>query len=89
MNEFEKMIRQDHRLVTVDILYWMPDHQNILQEFWWQTMDNVPKLPRIHRFLDYWQKNIDAKINEIKVAHCDPLSPTEYRSVEDISHLFN
>ena len=62
------MIIRRKSLVTVDILYWMPDYDNILQEFVWQTKDVVPEIPRVHKFLDYWQKNIDAVISEIKVA---------------------
>ena len=62
------MIIRRKSLVTVDILYWMPDYDNILQEFVWQTKDVVPERPRVHTFLDYWHKNIDAVISEIKVA---------------------
>ena len=62
------MIIRRKSLVTVDILYWMPDYDNILQEFVWQTKDVVPEIPRVHKFLDYWHKNIDAVISEIKVA---------------------
>ena len=61
------MIIRRKSLVTVDILYWMPDYDNILQEFVWQTKDVVPEIPRVHKFLDYWHKNIDAVISEIKV----------------------
>ena len=62
------MILRRKSIVTVDILYWMPDYDNILQEFVWQTKDVVPEIPRVHKFLDYWHKNIDAVISEIKVA---------------------
>ena len=31
------MIIRKKSLVTVDILYWMPDYENILQQFIWQT----------------------------------------------------
>ena len=62
------MIIRRKSLVTVDILYWMPDYDNILQEFVWQTKDVVPEIPRVHKFLDYWHKNIDAVISEVKVA---------------------
>ena len=56
-------------LVTLNILYWIPDYENILQQFIWQTMDIKPKYPRIHRFLDYWHNNIDAIVNEVVI--CD------------------
>ena len=56
-------------LVTLNVFYWMPDYENILQQFIWQTMDIKPKYPRIHRFLDYWHNNIDAIVNEVVI--CD------------------
>ena len=56
-------------LVTLNIFYWMPDYENILQQFVWQTMDVKPKYPRIYRFLNYWHNNIDAVMNEVII--CD------------------
>ena len=56
-------------LVTLNIFYWMPDYENILQQFVWQTIDVKPKYPRIYRFLDYWHNNIDAVMNEVII--CD------------------
>ena len=62
------MIIRKKSLVPVDILYWMPDYENILQQFIWQTKDVVPDIPRVHKFLNYWNDNIDAVISEVKVA---------------------
>ena len=56
-------------LVTLNVFYWMPDYENILQQFIWQTMDVKPKYPRVHRFLNYWQNNIDAVVSEVVI--CD------------------
>ena len=42
----------------------MPDYTNLVNEFVWQTEDQVPKFPRITKFLDYWDKNIDGPIKE-------------------------
>jgi uncharacterized protein Usg len=47
----------------------MPDHTSILNEFVWQTEDFAPEYQRIHKFLLYWQKNIEAVIQEILI--CD------------------
>ena len=63
-------IRKKH-LVLVDILYWMPDYHNVLQEFIWETDDYIPKLPRVNNFLNYWHKEIDAVINEVRVSYGD------------------
>ena len=56
-------------LVTLNVFYWMPDYENILQQFIWQTMDVKPKYPRVHKFLDYWHNNIDAVVSEVVI--CD------------------
>jgi len=55
--------------VTLQIYYYHPDYRSLIQEFLWQTMDEVPELYRVHRFLNYWQRNIEAVIQEINVAY--------------------
>ena len=62
------MIILKNTIVTVNVFYWMPDYQNILQEFIWQTADIRPEYPRVHRFLNYWHNNIEAVIEEINIA---------------------
>ena len=55
----------------VNVNYFLPDYINLVQEFIWQTEDYVPKLPRVHKFLNYWHKEIDAVINEVRVSYGD------------------
>ena len=43
----------------------------MVQEFIWQTEDYVPKLPRVHKFLNYWHEEIDAVINEVSISYND------------------
>ena len=59
------MILIKNTIVTVNVFYWMPDYQNVLQQFIWQTDDVRPEYPRVHKFLNYWHDNIDAVIEEI------------------------
>ena len=33
----------------------------------WQTEDTLPEYPRISKFLDYWDKNIDGPIKEVYI----------------------
>ena len=61
------MIIIKNTIVTVNVLYWMPDYQNILQQFIWQTDDVIPEYPRVHKFLNYWHDNIEAVIEEIEI----------------------
>ena len=62
------MIILRNTIVTINVLYWMPDYTHILQEFIWQTADVRPEYPRVHRFLNYWHDNIEAVISEVKIA---------------------
>ena len=62
------MIIVKNTIVTIKVLYWMPDYEHILQEFIWQTADVRPEYPRVHRFLNYWHNNIEAVISEVNIA---------------------
>ena len=62
------MIVLKNKVVTLDLFYYMPDHNSLIQEFIWQTMDITPELPRIHRFLSYWREHIEATIAEINIS---------------------
>lgn len=63
------IIKKYNSLVTIDIFYFMPQHQHLIQEFVWQTHDIVPDMPRVHKFLNYWKNNIDAVVQEIIVSY--------------------
>ncbi len=54
-------------LITLHVLYWIPDYENLLQSFTWQLEDVNPEYPRVHHFLDHWHREIDAIINEVFV----------------------
>ena len=62
------MIILRNTIVTINVLYWMPDYTHILQEFFWETADISPEYPRVHRFLNYWHDNIEAVISEVNIA---------------------
>lgn len=62
------LILKRKELVFVGITYYMPDHVNILNEFHWQTEDIIPDIPRVHEFLNYWKKNIEATIKLVEIS---------------------
>jgi uncharacterized protein Usg len=70
------VILRPKTLVFMNVRYYMPDYQNILQEFMWQTEDIVPDIPRIHQFLNYWKANIPATIKEVIVS--SEVTQTQY-----------
>ena len=68
-HDFRKIIFEGHALVSVNILYFLPDQRHILNEFHWQTLDICPRFPRMRRFIDYWHKEIEGKIKEVTITH--------------------
>lgn len=63
------------RLATAEVLYYLPDHPSLLQSFIWQTLDLAPQYPRIHHFLNFWRREIEAVIHSVQVASGETLAP--------------
>ena len=74
-----QIILKKWTVASVQVVYYIPDYMSLVNEFIWQTEDQLPEYPRITRFLDYWDKNIDGPIKEVyiydheeaKVRHVD------------------
>ena len=67
------------RLTTAEVLYYMPDHPKLLQSFMWQTLDVAPEYPRVHSFLDYWRKEIQAVIHSVRLSTVGIITPAKVR----------
>lgn len=74
------------RLATAEVLYYMPDHPSLLQTFVWQTLDLAPDYPRIHRFLNFWKREIDAVIHSVRLASGETLAPARIEAVTQWLH---
>ena len=74
------------RLTTAEVLYYLPDHPALLQSFIWQTLDIAPAYPRIHRFLEYWRREIDAVIHSVQLASGESLAPAQYANAMQLRH---
>jgi uncharacterized protein Usg len=72
------------RLLTAEVLYWMPDHPKLLQTYLWQTLDEAPKFPRLAAFLDHWRREIEAVIHSVRVSHGEPLAAPKWMRVDDV-----
>lgn len=73
-----------YRLTTADILYFLPDHPTLLQNFIWQDLDLAPTFPALHRFLDFWQTNLDGKVHSVTVAAASLIKPAEFRYADGL-----
>ena len=70
-----------YRLATAEIIYHMPDHPHLLQSFVWQQYDLAPDYPVLHRFLEFWRKNLEGAIHTVRVASIDLIKPAEIRAL--------
>jgi uncharacterized protein Usg len=68
-------------LTTANILYRLPDFPTMLQTFVWQHYDVAPLFPELHRFLDFWQRELAGPLHSVTVAHHPLLTPREVRVV--------
>lgn len=77
-SDFQKLLA-GYQLVTAHILYRIPDHQDLLQQFIWQEFDLVPKLPALNKFLAFWKQSIDGPLHEVRVACAGLLLPSDVK----------
>lgn len=69
---------QNYRLTTAEIIYRLPDHPALLQSYIWQELDMAPKFPVLHKFLVWWERNLEGRLYMIKVAHHALITPGEF-----------
>ncbi len=72
----------DYRMTTAEILYHLPDYPGLLQSYFWQEIDIVPKFPVLRGFLEFWTKNLDGKLHSVRIATADIVGPRELRHVQ-------
>ena len=78
MADIKKQLK-DYRLTTAQIIYHLPDHEDLLQEFIWQEYDLAPKYPILHDFLGFWTTEIEGKLHSVYVAKQEIITPGDYR----------
>lgn len=76
-----------YRLTTAKILYHLPDHPSLLQTFIWQELDLAPRFPALHRFLDFWTREIEGRLHSVTVASAGLIKPAELRAVGGVFSL--
>ena len=77
----------NYRLTTAKILYHMPDYEQILQEFIWQDYDLAPKFPHLHKFLDFWTREIDGKLHSVYIAKREIITNSDFRTADWMNTL--
>jgi len=85
-SDFARQLRGE-RLTTAEVIYYMPDAPALLQRFLWQTLDLAPEFPRLHQFLEFWRREIEATIHSVTVASPGLVRPARLRVARDLGTL--
>jgi uncharacterized protein Usg len=73
-------------LTTAQIVYRVPDHLQLLQEFVWQKYDTFPDFPLLGKFLTFWEEKIEGPIFSVTVAHARLIKPAEIQELRRLTH---
>lgn len=68
---------EGYGLTTAQIIYRMPDHLDLFQDFIWQRHDLFPEFPALQAFLAFWEETIEGPIHSVTVAHARLLKPAD------------
>lgn len=79
--EFRKQL-EGYGLTTAQILYRMPDHPSLLQEYVWQDYDLFPDFPTLKKFLDFWAHTLDGPLFKVIVGHSRLIRPAQLRAID-------
>lgn len=70
---------KDYRLTTARIYYHLPDYPAVLQTYVWQEYDIAPQFPQLHKFLEFWEQNLDGKLHSVRVASMKLVDAPKWR----------
>ncbi|MGI4748187.1 MAG: usg protein [Janthinobacterium lividum] len=78
---------KDYRLTTAEILYRLPDHPAVLQSYIWQELDIAPAYPVLHKFLTFWEREIEGRLHSVRVGSLDLVAAARVRMPSVILNL--
>ena len=76
-----ELLLKGYGLTTAEFFYRMPDYQNVLNSYIWQEYDIAPDHPRLFKFIEFWQDEIEGPLHSIRFTHRKMISPGEWRNV--------
>ena len=82
-----ELILKGYRMLTVEILYHLPDYPTLLQSFVRQHLVIAPRYPVLGRFLDFWNSNLEGQIHSVTVGATGPAIPSQMHNVRSVFHV--
>lgn len=77
---------EGYGLTTAQIVYRMPDHLDLFQDFIWQQHDLFPTFPLLGEFLAFWEEKIEGPIHSVTVAHARLIKPADLSTLRRALH---
>ena len=81
MTETELMLK-GYGLTTAELYYRMPDYKHVINSFIWQDYDVAPDHPRLFKFIEFWQREIEGPLHSIRFTHRKLIAPGQWRNVK-------
>ena len=76
-----ELILRGYGMTTAEFFYRMPDYTHVLNSFVWQDYDLAPDHPRLFRFIEFWQDQIEGKLHSVRFVHRKLIAKGEWRHV--------
>lgn len=80
LTETELMLK-GYGLTTAEFYYHMPDYAHVINTFVWQDYDLAPDHPKLFKFIEFWQDEIEGPLHSVQFIHRKMISPGEWRQV--------
>ncbi|NIZ60861.1 aspartate-semialdehyde dehydrogenase [Sedimentitalea sp. CY04] len=85
-SETELMLK-GYGLTTAEFTYYMPDHVHVLNTYVWQDYDLMPDHPKLFKFIEFWQREIEGALHSVRFCHRKMISSGQWRNVKGILRL--
>ncbi|WP_066709738.1 usg protein [Celeribacter ethanolicus] len=79
MSDTEMML-SGYGLTLAEFTYRMPDYRSVLNTFSWQLFDLAPDYPKLFKFIEFWQSNIEGPLHHVRFTHRKLIAPGEWRN---------
>lgn len=82
MTESEtELLLRGYGLTTAEFFYRMPDFQHVLNTFVWQDYDVAPDHPKLFKFIEFWQEELDGPLHSVRFVHRKELASGEWQNI--------
>ena len=76
-----ELLLKGYGLTTAEFFYRMPDYQNVLNTYIWQDYDIAPDHPKLFKFIEFWQQEIEGPLHSVRFVHRKQLSSGDWQNV--------